>query len=490
MVSIVLLSYDRPEFLRAALASLRAQTYARLDVTVIDNLSARSEEIARIVARSENVKLIRNARNLGYAGGMNQGIAAASGCYTLLTEDDIVLEPDCVARLVEFMDARPSAGLAAPLLLNYAARTIRCLSLRAAGCRFEFAGTGFPQIQKSLRALPAARAPAPPAGVFRTLRAARAGAFNGREGRGRRRRRARIAPGFALGDAACSLAVCGEARGIAHAPGGRSEGVSESFAGTRTEAADERSMRDALRKIAYKIAPRGILDSYLRAKMSRHARRLVALRERCDEPRMWIDELLGSHFFRLLQKRSEILSLLETLSAMRPAIICEIGAAGGGTAFVFAYAAAHDATIISVDLEFARARREAIRHFRRRGQSIICVEGDSHQAETLDAVRVCLGGRTLDVLYLDGDHSYEGVASDFSMYAPLVRPGGLVIFHDIVPDYRTRYGVRTSSETGGVPRFWNEIKTSHTLAGEIVEDEGQDGYGIGLLRIDARPEAV
>jgi len=40
------------------------------------------------------------------------------------------------------------------------------------------------------------------------------------------------------------------------------------------------------------------------------------------------------------------------------------------------------------------------------------------------------------------------------MYSPLVRKGGIIAFHDIVPDYFTRYGIITSSATGGVPRFW------------------------------------
>lgn len=125
-VSVVMLSYNRPELLREALASVCAQTYAPLDVTVIDNHSPRSAEIARVVAQYGDVKLIRHAVNLGYAGGMNRGIKAASGRYTLLTEDDITLDADCVRRLVEFADTQPEAGLTAPLIYNRAARTIRC----------------------------------------------------------------------------------------------------------------------------------------------------------------------------------------------------------------------------------------------------------------------------------------------------------------------------------------------------------------------------
>lgn len=246
-----------------------------------------------------------------------------------------------------------------------------------------------------------------------------------------------------------------------------------------------KSFRGPLRRVVYGVAPRGVIDAHLRLKMMREARRLVALRERGGGPGAWIDELLGSHFFRPIQKRSEALRLIEAVRALRPRAVCEIGAARGGTAFLFAHAAAEDATVISVDLEFGAARREAVASLARRGQRILCMDGDSHSDATLDAVRRELGGATLDLLYLDGDHSYDGVASDFRLYAPLVRAGGLVVFHDIVPDYRARFGVETISDAGGVPHFWDEIKSAHTSVEEIIEDEGQDGFGIGILRMNA-----
>jgi predicted O-methyltransferase YrrM len=244
------------------------------------------------------------------------------------------------------------------------------------------------------------------------------------------------------------------------------------------------SVRDALRRTFYGATPRPALDAYLRARMRREAARLVALRERGGEgPAALVDELMRSHFFRPLQRRSEFLRLWELVGEERPRAVCEIGAAGGGTAFLFAAAAAPDAILASVDLAFGAARRACVGRFARRAQQIVCVEGDSHRPATLDAVRLALQGRPLDLLYLDGDHSYEGVAADFQMYAPLVRPGGLVVFHDIVLDYRARYGVETSSDTGGVPRFWQEAKSSGAHVEEIIEDEGQDGFGVGVLRL-------
>jgi GT2 family glycosyltransferase len=126
LVSVVLLSYNRPNLLNQALASLREQSYENVDVTVVDNPSAASLEVARVVRGYANVKLIQNPRNFGYAGGMNRGIANASGDYVYLTEDDIVLAPDCIQRLVDYFESSPAADLGAPVIYNKASGTIRC----------------------------------------------------------------------------------------------------------------------------------------------------------------------------------------------------------------------------------------------------------------------------------------------------------------------------------------------------------------------------
>ena len=85
------------------------------------------------------------------------------------------------------------------------------------------------------------------------------------------------------------------------------------------------------------------------------------------------------------------------------------------------------------------------------------------------------------MLYLDGDHSYEGIKNNFELFTPLVKPGGIIVFHDIVPDFKTRFGIETTSYIGGVPQFWQELEAVPTTVEELVEDSAQDGYGIGIL---------
>ena len=58
---------------------------------------------------------------------------------------------------------------------------------------------------------------------------------------------------------------------------------------------------------------------------------------------------------------------------------------------------------------------------------------------------------------------------------------GVVVFHDIVPDDGQRYGKPTHASTGGVPRFWSELKGRFNSTQEIIADPHQDGYGLGIL---------
>jgi predicted O-methyltransferase YrrM len=243
-------------------------------------------------------------------------------------------------------------------------------------------------------------------------------------------------------------------------------------------------IKKTIRAAAYAAAPRFVVDRYLRFRMIDEARRLGQLRDATGDASRLLDSLGRSHLFRPLQKTSEILRLIEIIARAKPKAICEIGAAGCGTTFLLAQAAASDATIIALDLAFDPSRKAALQTFALPDQRLLCLEADSHRPETARFVAAQLEGRSLDVLYLDGDHSYDGVKRDFELYRDLVSPNGMIVFHDIVADYKTRFGIETTSDTGGVPRFWQEIKVSWKRVEEIVEDYEQDGYGIGILYCD------
>lgn len=125
-VSVVLLVHNRPYPFSEALESIRKQTYPLHEILVVDNRSPRSGEIAEIVARAPEVRLIANEKNLGFTGGMNTGLRAATGDYVLITEDDIVADPGCVEALVEYAMENPTTTLSAGLMLNQGTKLIQC----------------------------------------------------------------------------------------------------------------------------------------------------------------------------------------------------------------------------------------------------------------------------------------------------------------------------------------------------------------------------
>ncbi|MGD0123750.1 MAG: class I SAM-dependent methyltransferase [Terriglobia bacterium] len=190
-----------------------------------------------------------------------------------------------------------------------------------------------------------------------------------------------------------------------------------------------------------------------------------------------IDLVLGNHSFRAGQVAEELRGLGEIVASRPPQRALEIGTADGGTLLFLTRLAAPRATIVSVDLPegYDGLRAWFYKRFARRNQQLLLVRGDSHNSKTLDRVNDALMGQQVDYLFIDGDHSYEGVKRDFEMYTPVVRKGGLIAFHDIVD------GV--PELVGGVPRFWREIKSQFRHI-ELIKEPHQGGYGIGVLYVD------
>ena len=125
LVSVVVLSYSRPSLLRLALEALSEQSYRDLDVIVVDNWSECSEEVRNVLRSFSSFRLLDLPENTGFTGGMNAGTRVARGLYTLLTEDDIILERDCIAMLVETFPKLQGAGLASGTIVDVGRSTIR-----------------------------------------------------------------------------------------------------------------------------------------------------------------------------------------------------------------------------------------------------------------------------------------------------------------------------------------------------------------------------
>lgn len=162
------------------------------------------------------------------------------------------------------------------------------------------------------------------------------------------------------------------------------------------------------------------------------------------------------------QKPSELRGLLWWMSGRpQPRTVLEIGTLRGGTLAVWCQIAAPDALIVSVDLPcgkwgggYADADVERLQALAQPGQTLELIRGDSHDPKVFNRVYELLEGRSVDLLFIDGDHSYGGVKADWHDYAPYVADGGLVVLHDVLP--------HPDVPGCDVDRLWEELKSSHT----------------------------
>jgi predicted O-methyltransferase YrrM len=187
---------------------------------------------------------------------------------------------------------------------------------------------------------------------------------------------------------------------------------------------------------------------------------------------------------RLKQNMLELLGLVNALKKLPLKRVCEIGTFRGGTLFVWCRIADPEARIYSIDLpggEFGGGYNERslplFQSFCQTGQQLSCLRGSSHDSKIRDQFASEIGKDKLDFLFIDGDHSYEGVKQDFEFYAPFVAPGGAIGFHDIVH--------RPHQADIEVHRFWNELKSRHRHEEFVEQTDARRAIGIGLIYPEA-----
>ncbi len=190
-------------------------------------------------------------------------------------------------------------------------------------------------------------------------------------------------------------------------------------------------------------------------------------------------------FLRPLQVHAEIERAMGEIEKLNPRFILEIGTANGGTFFLFSRAADPDALLVSLDLPARlggggtpKWKSWILQRLLLPRQTASFIRDDSHASTTFERVKRTLDGNPLDLLFLDGDHTYEGVKADFDMYSSLVRPGGLIVFHDIL--------LHEPANNCQVDQFWAELKLRFPIS-EIVQDPAQGWAGIGLVRYSPLP---
>mgnify|MGYP001825583306 CR=1 FL=1 len=195
-----------------------------------------------------------------------------------------------------------------------------------------------------------------------------------------------------------------------------------------------------------------------------------------EEVIQWAMSFGGDGYMRVktMQVPYEITRLAKAVEALAPKTILEIGTASGGTSLIWSTLATD--RVITCDLKDMRHQAPLFTRFPPPGSNcrVTLLSGDSHSADFRERVVRELDGTPVDFLFIDGDHTEPGVTQDYVDYSGLVRPGGLIAFHDIVE--------KQPLETNQVYYLWQRLKQVGEVE-EFINDPDQRGFGIGILHV-------
>ncbi|MFB6186147.1 MAG: class I SAM-dependent methyltransferase [Halobacteriaceae archaeon] len=203
------------------------------------------------------------------------------------------------------------------------------------------------------------------------------------------------------------------------------------------------------------------------------------------------------------QLRDEIKALTTLVENERPKTILEIGTAKGGSLYIWSRYFDSTNQIISLDLPggqfgggYGQHKTKLFKEFSP-STRMDFVMANSHDSDTFKKVSNIVQSE-IDFLFIDGDHTYEGVKQDFEMYSELVSEGGIIALHDIAHHPDTEEEVNRRREViddiedrhlwwsdghpdCNVDQYWNELVDKYDTK-EYVSHQDQTWGGIGVVR--------
>ena len=164
--------------------------------------------------------------------------------------------------------------------------------------------------------------------------------------------------------------------------------------------------------------------------------------------------------YQAKQDPAEMMRFFDIVEVIKPKTVLEIGVDHGGTIRLWdVLIEPPEGLIIGVDI------KRPFDTFENARNKVELVIGDSSKVDTVENVRKVLGNRQVDMLFIDGDHSDEGIDSDYRNYAPFVRSGGIIGLHDVV-------------FAPGISKFWRGMIDPTKVLIEGWTKEGVFGIGV------------
>ena len=173
-----------------------------------------------------------------------------------------------------------------------------------------------------------------------------------------------------------------------------------------------------------------------------------------------------------IQRPSELNRLLLHMAGIKARTALELGGGELGTTLYLWTAMGPECRIVSVDLPENMRGTPASKEAEaadRMGKSFKLVRGDTLSMETFKAVTDALGGKTVDVLLIDSEHTEQRAMGEFNLYKHLLSSIGIVAFHDICMDE--------------LWPMWNRIRGTYPpwKTAEFIDMPMQRGCGLGVI---------
>jgi cephalosporin hydroxylase len=166
--------------------------------------------------------------------------------------------------------------------------------------------------------------------------------------------------------------------------------------------------------------------------------------------------------FPASQNPEELSFLTKELLKITTQVIFEVGIHQGYSLAIWKELCPQ-ADVIGIDNDLHALDKKATK-------DCIIIDDSSHLSSALGALERHLQGRKIDFLFIDGDHTEPGVKMDYNRFAPYVRDGGLIAFHDVT--LKDNPGVQ-------VYKFWDELKIKDGI--KFEEITGKNGTGTGII---------
>ncbi|SDC55268.1 MULTISPECIES: glycosyltransferase family 2 protein [unclassified Candidatus Frackibacter] len=116
MVDLVIINYNTLDYLNKLIESIRKNTRISYNIIVVDNGS--NDGSKEYLYKQEDIKVVTNEKNMGYAAACNQGIRVGIGDYIVLMNSDLEVTAEWLSPLVNCIKNNSDIAVVGPKLVN------------------------------------------------------------------------------------------------------------------------------------------------------------------------------------------------------------------------------------------------------------------------------------------------------------------------------------------------------------------------------------